>query len=115
MSVKESTEESRGQSEPSTPRKILVAVADGGLSDAAVEFGGALAELAAAQLDLLPATNLPPTPSHGTIVEDVRKLRATGQNEEADTMLKAFEELYRDRADTADRIRAAREAGVPKP
>jgi len=74
-----------------------------------------LSKKATTQLDLLPALNLLPTPSHGTIVEDVRKLRASGQNAEADAMLKAFEELYRDRADTTIRVRAAREAGVPKP
>ncbi|HUR26583.1 MAG TPA: universal stress protein [Planctomycetota bacterium] len=41
------------------PRKILVAVSDGGLSDAAVMFANELAEAARAELDLLHALPVP--------------------------------------------------------
>ncbi|MEO6708462.1 MAG: universal stress protein [Planctomycetota bacterium] len=51
--------------EPTTqsiPRKILVAVADGGLSDAAVEFAGQLAEASGAEIDLLHVLPVPTLP-----------------------------------------------------
>src|SRR5688572_28783525 len=44
------------------PHKILVAVSDGGLSDAAVEFAGRLAEATGAKLDLLHALPVPTLP-----------------------------------------------------
>jgi nucleotide-binding universal stress UspA family protein len=51
-----------GESDPGIPRKILVAVSDGGLADAAVVFADQLARSAKAELDLLHALPVPTLP-----------------------------------------------------
>ncbi len=63
MSAEKSTEETRRRgAQPDGSRKILVAVAEGGLSDAAVVFAGQLAEAMAGELDLLHVLPVPTLP-----------------------------------------------------
>lgn len=65
-----------------------------------------------AKLGLVELANRPPSRPNSSVPSDAiaaaRKLRESGHKAEADAMLNAVEELYRDRPDVVEAVRAAR-------